>query len=551
MIFGIRSNGKEHGVVMTRIEVVSFMLDICGYASDRDLSDIRVLEPAAGEGVFVLECIRRLHESSIKFGFDFSKSLKNLKAIEIEKERAEHLQKNISNALDGFGIKKAAQRAAQIVVHSDYLLSNLGVFDVIAGNPPYIRNEKIPLEKKRAYQNKFPTFKHRSDIYIAFFEKSLRSLTTRGRLCFICSDRWMKNTYGLALRKLIASSFGVPVIVNLNRADAFAEKVYGYPSIIEITSRPANSTCYFEIRDLDELKQLNDTLKSDRHIEGPSPITKRIPQYGEPWFFDDSADLEVNQFPLIEQQGFRIGIGVATGSDEIFIGPVEQFKVEKEVLLPIVLSQDIRDGKIKWSGNYLINPFDKSTGKQLDLNRYPKLKAYLYAAKARLEKRHVSKKNPRFWYRTIDKVIPELRDKPKLLLPDIKKNQVIALEEGRYYPHHNIYYIHNETTADLKLLGAILMSDFVLKQMQNVSTLMHGGFVRWQSQNLRRIRVPAISQIPQDMRKQLLGYFDTKNIEGINNVVSSYVAELQSKNSIVGTIVALPVSAMQTRIDSW
>ncbi len=547
----MRSNGKEHGVVMTKLEVVSFMLDICGYTSDKNLSEIRFLEPSAGEGVFVLECIRRLHESSVKFGFNFSKGLENLKAVEIEKERANHLQKSISKVLSGFGVEKATFHASRMVSQSDYLLSNLGAFEVIVGNPPYVRNERIPEEKKRAYQAKFPTFKHRSDIYVAFFEKALRSLTASGRLCFICSDRWMRNTYGLALRKLIANSFGVPVIVNLNRADAFAEKVYGYPSIIEITSRNTSNTKYFEIRDVAELEGVFSALQSPRPAEGPYPIIKRIPQYGEPWYFDNSTELDAALFPLIEQQGFRIGIGVATGADEIFIGPASKLKIEREVLLPVVLSQDIREGKIEWSGNYLINPFDKSTGNQLDLNKTPKLKAYLYSARARLEKRHVSKKNPRFWYRTIDKVIPKLKGKPKLLLPDIKKNQIIALDEGKYYPHHNIYYIHNETTEDLKVLGAILMSDFVLKQMQNVSTLMHGGFVRWQSQNLRRIRVPDISQIPRDIREQLIGYFETKDIVGINKIITPFVAGLQSKKTSAGAAVMLPASAMQTRIGSW
>lgn len=546
----MRSNGKEHGVVMTKPEVVSFMLDICGYQSGNNLSNIRVLEPSAGEGVFVIECIRRLHESSIKFKFDFTKSLERIKAVEIETERARQLQKSIANVLGDLGIEKATIIASKIVSQSDYLLSNLGEFDVIVGNPPYVRNEKIPREKKQAYQAKFPTFKHRSDIYVAFFENALRSLTPSGRLCFICSDRWMKNTYGLALRKLISNSYGVPVIVNLNRADAFAEKVYGYPSIIEITSRNIGNTKYFEIRDVAELNSVFEELQSGGTQGEPKPIMKRIPHGGEPWFFDNSSELDGDTFPLIEQQGFKIGIGIATGADEIYIGPASKLKFEKEVLLPIVLSQDIRDGKITWSGNYLLNPFDKE-GRQVDLNKFPKLGAYLHSNRARLEKRHAAKKNPRFWFRTIDKVIPNLRKKPKLLLPDIKKNQVIALDEGKYYPHHNIYYIHNETTDDLKLLGAILMSDFVLKQMQNVSTLMHGGFVRWQSQNLRRLRIPNLSLIPEDIRERLIGYFETKNIEGINKIIVPYIAELQSKKTSVGSSIILPVSAMQTRIGSW
>jgi hypothetical protein len=53
LIYGKRSNGGEHGSVITKYEVVDFMLDVCDYAGTNDLSQIKTLDPAAGEGAWL------------------------------------------------------------------------------------------------------------------------------------------------------------------------------------------------------------------------------------------------------------------------------------------------------------------------------------------------------------------------------------------------------------------------------------------------------------------------------------------------------------------
>ena len=71
MLYGSRSSGKEHGVVLTKPEVVQKMLDLVGYTSDQDLRAVKVVEPSAGEGAFALPIMERLYGSSVKFSFDF------------------------------------------------------------------------------------------------------------------------------------------------------------------------------------------------------------------------------------------------------------------------------------------------------------------------------------------------------------------------------------------------------------------------------------------------------------------------------------------------
>ena len=60
--YGFRRSGGQHGDVFTSSEVVSYMLDLVGYTSDRDLRNTSILEPSCGEGEFVIEIVRRLKE---------------------------------------------------------------------------------------------------------------------------------------------------------------------------------------------------------------------------------------------------------------------------------------------------------------------------------------------------------------------------------------------------------------------------------------------------------------------------------------------------------
>jgi len=514
MLYGVRSNGKEHGSVMTKPDVVSFILDAVGYTHSKNLSELKIIEPAAGDGAFVLEAIRRLVLSSKNHHFDAESAIKkNMVAVEINSDKASMLQEKISSLLSELSIKHHQALAASIVLQGDFLAVNLPKFDIVIGNPPYIRYEQIPIIMKENCRSLFRTFRGRSDIYLAFFEKSLNLLSMKGKMCFICSDRWMKNSYGKELRKFVASSFSVPLIVNLNSAQAFEEKVSGYPSIISIQREPSK-TLYLAVLDVSQLKY---PLANAEQI--------RLDKTGEPWGFNYSEHIHVKKMlSSLESQGFNIGIGVATGSDEIFVGNHLPKIIEREVLLPLVVSKDLIGGVIQWSGNYVINIFDEH-GKLLEIKNYPKLREYLDSHKEKLSKRHISKRKAANWYRTIDVVHKHLSFEPKILLPDIKKRQRLVIDIGQYYPHHNIYFVWGRPLEELRLLAAILMSDFVLHQLEGVSTIMRGGYVRWQTQNLRRIKIPIIDKMPPKLRKSLSDAYSDSGFHVINRLLESYLQE--------------------------
>ena len=165
---------------------------------------------------------------------------------------------------------------------------------------------------------------------------------------------------------------------------------------------------------------LSKTLLSKEEPSSESGVKEMtgVAAGAEPWILESFDQLALvrrleRDFPLIEEVGCKIGVGVATGADQAFIGPYDELDVEPDRKLPLAMTRDIITGTVKWRGLGVVNPFADEGG-LVDLAKFPKLKTYLEARKDQIAKRHVAKKSPANWYRTIDRIYPALASK-KLL----------------------------------------------------------------------------------------------------------------------------------------
>lgn len=494
--YGTRRIGGAHGDVFTAPGLVSYMLDLVGYTPERDLSQFSVLEPSCGEGEFAVAIARRLKSSSLNYGFDYRQAFRTqVRLYEIDAEKVACLRQRLASE----GITEPD------ITVGDFLLASARQADFVVGNPPYVRYENIPAERREIYRQMFPTFHYRPDLYVMFYEKTLRLLTPGGRHCFVCANRWLKNEYGRRLRSMVARFYRLERIVNMEQADVFQESVLAYPAVTLISNMPpAGSFLYSEARSKAELADLSAE-------ERPAPD-------GDDWTASFTPASVAQGLTTIEKQGFKIGIGVATGADSVFISPDLPRMMEAELVLPALNARDLRGNRVEWKGEYLFNPY-QADGRLIDLSKYPRASSYLNRHRERLSGRHVAKKNSAMWYRTIDRIVPSLKDQAKILLPDISGNTYIFVDEGKYYPLHNLYYITGHSLRELRLLSAVLMSDSIRQQLDSITNRMNGGYLRWQSQYLRRLRVPHVRTISPDMAAELLGSYQQHDLQRINRIV--------------------------------
>ncbi|MBU8541761.1 Eco57I restriction-modification methylase domain-containing protein [Falsiroseomonas tokyonensis] len=519
---------EERGAIFTRREVVDFILDLSGYTSDQPLHRMRLLEPSFGDGDFLLPVIDRLMtawQASPERGRDPVAALSDrIRAVELHRVTFTATRLTVIARLTGHGMVPAAARdlADSWLIQGDFLLIDLpGRFHFVVGNPPYVRQEQIHDALLAAYRARYATVYDRADLYIPFIERSLTQLEEGGQLGFICADRWMKNRYGGPLRQLVAERFHLKTYVDMFGTPAFHTDVIAYPAIT-IIARPAakgrpggkerrKATRVAHRPEISAagLAQLSADLtapklpkdsQSVREVEG-------VAAGSDPWILESSNQLALVRrlemtFPPLEEAGCKVGIGVATGADQAFIGLFDALDVEPDRKLPLVMTRDIQGGTVQWRGFGVVNPF-RDEGGLVNLDDYPRLKAYLEGHKAEIAGRHVAQKAPANWYRTIDRIYPAIAAKPKLLIPDIKGQAHIVHEDGQLYPHHNLYFITSDTW-DLKALQAVLLSGIARLFVAAYSTKMHGGFLRFQAQYLRRIRVPAWRDVPEATRRALI-----------------------------------------------
>lgn len=430
-------------------------------------------------------------------------------------------------AREGITAKAATELANSWLVQDDFLLTSLdGRFDYVVGNPPYVRQELIPAALLSQYRNRYHTMYDRADLYIPFIERSLSLLAPKGHLGFICSDRWMKNRYGGPLRSFVAGHFHLKMYVDMVDTPAFHSEVIAYPAITVISREVPGPTRIAHRPAINPavLHMLADELKAQTLVKGSQTVRElaRVTNGAEPWLLESSDQMALirrleKRFPTLEEAGCVVGIGVATGADKAFIGDFESLDVEPDRKLPLVMTKDIVTGEVKWRGQGVINPF-KESGGLVKLRDFPRLRKYLEDRKELIAKRHCAQKAPQNWYRTIDRIIPALASKPKLLVPDIKGEAHIVFEGGKFYPHHNLYFVTSEEW-DLRALQAVLLSSLTRLFVATYSTKMRGGYLRFQAQYLRRIRIPMWADVSDSLRDELKNAAIKRDISACDKAV--------------------------------
>ena len=522
---------EERGAIFTRREVVEFILDLVGYTTDQPLHQKKLLEPSFGDGDFLLVAVERLLTAWRTQSSDHdASSLRDcISAVELHHDSFSGTREKILGLIHGEGIamSEAEQIADAWLIRGDFLLASLpSGFDYVVGNPPYVRQELIPDALIAEYRSRYRTIFDRADIYIPFIERSLDLLHEDGALGFICADRWMKNRYGGPLREMVADHYHLKIYVDMVDTPAFHSDVIAYPAITIITREKPGPTRIAHRPDISKtaLNKLAKLLLAKK-LPDPQGTVKEVAAVAngaQPWILESSDQLALvrrleRDFPAIEDAGCKVGIGVATGADKAFIGPYDELDVEDDRKLPLVMTRDILSGEVEWRGLGIVNPFADEGG-LVDLGDYPRLRRYLEARKDQIAKRHVAQKSPANWYRTIDRIYPALADKPKLLIPDIKGEAHIVYEDGRLYPHHNLYYITSDEW-DLRALQAVLLSGIARLFVATYSTRMRGGYLRFQAQYLRRIRLPRWSDVSKETMKALIAAAAVGDEAACNNAV--------------------------------
>jgi methylase of polypeptide subunit release factors len=527
----------EKGQIYTRPEVVNFMIDIMGLGGVTEFENIRVLEPSCGEGEFVVALVERFITQA-KDRPSVKQLLGRILAIDLVGASVEIAKAKVKGLLarHDYSDDDIQLLLSDWFSVADFLLEDVERnFTHVIGNPPYVRVENIPRRLLDEYRRRYSTMTDRADLYIPFFEKSLSLMVDGGKLSFICTDRWTKNTYGKSLRQLIGDGYSLEVFIDLYGIDAFEQSVMTYPAITQITKNKNDQTVLVH-------GTLFTKIESDdiqRAIGGePSNynVRKGIVKGPQPWLLG-TPDLVAlirkleRQYPALEDAGCKVFIGAATGSNKIYVVDINSVDIEESRLLPVITANELKSGEINWKGKYLVNTYDEEGVVFLD--EYPKLSEYLNKHKPALCKRHVAKMDSSKWYKTIDRVYESRCKLQKLMIPDISNDPIAVYDKGDYHPNNSIYYICSDEW-NLQALRVVLLSSITKLFISTYSTKIAHGYLRFQAQHLRKLRLPVWSSIDASLRDVMIEASLSNNIGCFDSLTCEMYGLTKEERAIVG-----------------
>ena len=396
-----------------------------------------------------------------------------------------------------------------------------GGFDVIIGNPPYIRIQTLPKDQVTFFGKHFVSATGNYDIYTLFVERGLHLLKPGGILGFILPHKFFQAAYGQGLRKLIAQKNALMEVVNFRDNQIF-EQASTYTCLLFLQKGKDRAFKYSEVAKLEDPgKQLqiirgHEEYQDDRMRVGKIP-KKQVTE--APWSFsfgEEAALIEKikGMGLLLKEATDRIFQGLKTSADSIYILDVVEWKsktvrafskaLQKEITLEIELLKPlIKGGQMR---RYLVEESKKVIlfiykGGNLILKRemqevYPRCWEYLLENKKYLEERERGIMKGENWYAYGRNQALDVVYLPKIITPDFASSSSYCYDaEGIYYFTGGAaggYGIFPKESVNPKYLLALLNSHLLDWFHHQSSTRFRGGYFSYEARFIKNLPIRII-----------------------------------------------------------
>jgi hypothetical protein len=420
-----------------------------GEAWQEDLKGLRLLDPSCGSGAFLIEAFDQLHAAyqasndrladlrGHRTLFDLDRQIlqHNLYGVDLNAEAVEicKLSLWIKTAQRGKELTSLDRtiRVGNSVVDDPAVdarafdwraalpeASAAGGFDVVLGNPPYVRQELIqPIKPHLAAR--FASYHGMADLYVYFYELALRLLKPGGRLSLIVTNKWLKAGYAEPLRRHLAERSWVESLVDFGHAKQIFEDADVFPCIL-VARKPVADV---EPPPLRLAVIPREQLRVDdlsRQIADTGCEVERGRFRADAWQLESAAVTRLMQAvrsrgtPLAAFVGAKPLRGVFTGFNDAFVitttarnALVDADPRASEVIRPFLRGQDVKRWAAEWDDLWLIAirssgdhawPWSPAAGpeaERLFADAYLSLHAHLEPYEPQLVKRQ---DKGRFWW---------------------------------------------------------------------------------------------------------------------------------------------------------
>lgn len=489
------------------------------HAWREELLQIRVVDPACGSGAFLVAAFdlldgeyRRVNEQIQAITgnpdlFDINREILNgnLYGVDLNPESIEITKLSLWLKTAQYG--KPLQSLEANLRTGNSLISDAtfsprpfdwqvsfpdvfaaGGFDVVLGNPPYVRMERLkPI--KPYLQEHYAVASDRADLYCYFYELGLSLLKPGGRLGYISSSTFFKTGSGEPLRSHLLGHARIRALVDFGDIQVF-EGVTTYPAIV-VLDRFSAPNPDFSIRFLTLGTVMPESLAAEyRQHAGRMPQS----QLGaDAWRLESDAlsrlraKLTCGHRTIKDIYGSPL-YGIKTGLNDAFVVDratrdrlIMEDPKSTELLKHFLEGKDLKQWRVEPQDLWLIY-IPKN---RVDIDAYPAIKRHLLPFKESLEKR--ATKQAWFELQQAQAAYVSALEAPKIGYVDMSDKPNFSLDKSGAYYANTGYFV---PSGDRYLL-ALLSSSAVWWLARGLATAYRGGFFRLFTQYVEQLPIPA------------------------------------------------------------
>jgi len=390
-----------------------------------------------------------------------------------------------------------------------------GGFDVVIGNPPYVRQELLG-DIKDYFKQKYKVYHGAADLYAYFIEKGLSILKQSGLFSYIVANKWLRANYGQPLRKWLKQQ-RITELVDFGDLQVF-KGATTYPCILTVEKKQAeNQFSFAEIKTLD----FSDLYE---YVTENSFSVNQDSLQDNSWLLVNGKTvsllnkLKSNGIPLKEYTKGKIYRGVLTGLNEAFV--IDKKTKEKlivadaksaEVIKPFLTGKDVKRYSVLHSDKFII-----FTKHGIRIENFPAIEDYFLQFKEKLQPKpknfngtHWKGRKPGKykWYEIQDTVDYYLEfEKPKIIIPAISNQANYAYDTEGFYSNDKTSIIPTDDKYLLTLLNSCVL-DFYLKQ---IASTKRGGYFEYKPMYVSKLPVKNIeTKRESEIRDKIVSLVDT------------------------------------------